>query len=96
MSEKITHPIQHKALFWREGVSLIMPDESGDLRYVYEDGSQDSSSTVDSRTPHMIVDGSQLETLLEERRLKAAAEVAIIGATETEPIMFGLSEPLPQ
>ncbi len=90
---KQTYPIQEMSLLWVGGESVIMPNQEGILKYVYEDGSQDMGSMVDGRTSHLRVDDEGLKILLEERALLMASKLAVIGATETEEIIMGLVPP---
>ena len=66
---------QLKRLAWGpDGHSIIMPDESGEPRYLYTDGSMDVKSVVDPRTPHALVAGRV-----------AVETVKTLSAEEAEP-----------
>jgi hypothetical protein len=85
--------IQERSLLWVNGASVIKADNQKTLRYIYEDGTSDAKSTIDERTPHLEVDNEQLLTILDQKQTKKAGQIAILGTTETEPIMLGLAKP---
>jgi len=53
---KVTN-IQERSLAYVDGASIIMEDPKGVERYVYQDGTYDRKSTVDPRTPHVLIGG---------------------------------------
>ncbi len=59
-----TFPVQEKRLLWVNGSSAVLQGAEGaPARYLYIDGSTDSKSKVEPRTPHLSLSTDELDAL---------------------------------